>query len=228
MSKSTTKAAGGINLKSGKWRAGGVAGALSLAALGLMGLAVHAAGPESSAQLAAAAATLSPSSSPTASPSVSPTPPPSASPSATAPSGASDCASTALAVAPGQNYSGMATSVWMIVLTNVGASGCDLEGTPTVQFQGLGDSALATVQQDGSFSIPGVSAVPNQVELAPGASASFVLVYSDAAAVVACPQASELVIGLPGAAGTIDMPTDFAPCTSQITVSPIMSGISLP
>lgn len=215
-------------MRPAKWRAAGVAGGLFLAALGLTGLAVHAAGPDSSAQLADAAATASPSPSPTASPSASPTPMPSASPSATVPSGASDCASTALTVAPGQNYSGMATSVWMIVLTNVSTSGCDLEGTPTVQFQGVGDSALATVQQDGNFSIPGVSAVPNEVELASGESASFVLVYSDAAAVVACPQASELVIGLPGVAGTIDMPTDFAPCASQITVSPIMLGVSLP
>lgn len=99
---------------------------------------------------------------------------------------------------------------------NLGSVTCSLAGYPGIQLQGsVGGAPMATtVDHQGSFSNPKAAGSPTVVTLAPGASASFQLTYSNVPVgnQTSCPSSSGLGVSWPGARAWASLPYAATVC----------------
>ena len=143
------------------------------------------------------------------------------------------CTTYQLRMTGGGTGAGLGNVATLIHLTNVSASGCNLEGYPDVRLISSTGTLLPThVQQaiDGTYMFAATAV--GRVALAPGEAASLELGYTDtpfgsaadASYDVACPPARWLRVILPSnhQYGTASVAT--APCAGRVEVSPIYPG----
>ncbi|MGO8957501.1 MAG: DUF4232 domain-containing protein [Streptosporangiaceae bacterium] len=117
-----------------------------------------------------------------------------------------------------------------IVFRNSSARHCHLYGYPGLQLVSARGKALpTTVSRGGSFLFPAVT--PHVVGLAPGQKASFDLAYADNPTgnppppyQQACPAAASLKIIPPGEVTAVTVRAKIAPCSGDLSVSPVVAG----
>jgi hypothetical protein len=163
-----------------------------------------------------------------------------ASPSPSVPGGAGSSPTQAAVVAcptgwlsatKGQSNDAAGHIAFTVVLTDISAETCGLEGFPLVEMSYPEPSAATgATQMDGNPPAGAPeSLTPSLVMLAPGASGSFVFQYLDVpGGPQACPTSSALVITPPGATGSVALAVSVAPCGGDFYVSPIRSGTAAP
>jgi hypothetical protein len=115
-----------------------------------------------------------------------------------------------------------------IVLRNVSALPCYLDGFPGLQMLSASGALLPTTAHwGGSFLFPALR--PRLVGLTPSQAASFDLAYTDVPSVSlpyqqACPEAATLVIIPPDDVTSLRATAKIAPCEGDLDVSPVVPG----
>lgn len=168
---------------------------------------------------------------PQPSPTKSSAPKPSSSPTSTSSTSpvlpCQDPAMTAILGSGAGSYAGRL--VYVVPMTNTGTQSCTLDGYPTVTLM-VGTSPITTNQTDGNDGIAEVSNTPTLVTVAPGASASFVLQWSDVPTDNdSCPASNWLQIQLPQqTVGILVDSGTITACGGDIYTSPLQAGTSVP
>jgi photosystem II stability/assembly factor-like uncharacterized protein len=109
------------------------------------------------------------------------------------------CATSQLIFAPGRSGAAMGHIGMNFTVRNVGSRTCELDGYPTVQMMSASNHPVQTLVTFGQdYTVPYVA--PTVTTLKPGASAAFLLGYSDATGYGndQCPSARTLLITPPG------------------------------
>ncbi|MGA2519495.1 MAG: DUF4232 domain-containing protein [Acidimicrobiales bacterium] len=144
--------------------------------------------------------------------------------STTAASGLTACAARDLAMAVTGSQGAAGTLELTIGVRNLSGTTCPMDGFPSVQLlDGSGAQIPTHVVQGGSYSFTDVA--PAALTLAPGASASFNLGYSDVptAGESTCPTAATMQVFPPHAsdADTITVQSLVVCNSGTVTVSPV-------
>jgi hypothetical protein len=140
------------------------------------------------------------------------------------------CQSTQLSVSPMQGSGAAGTIEMSVVLTNRGSSTCSLFGYPGMQLLDASGANLPTnVIRGGGplFPVAAANQAPKTVLIAPGASGSFGLSYSDVPVgnETSCPTSANAEITPPGNTSSVTVALAIAPCGGgTVHVSPVYAG----
>jgi hypothetical protein len=115
-----------------------------------------------------------------------------------------------------------------IPVVNRSATTCSLSGYPRLSLIGARGAAMATVVHDGVGALSQSQAV-RPIMLAPGSTASVTISFADNASnVPACPAASGVDLGLPGASGSLLLAVPLGPCGGSLQTTPFVAGDNQP
>lgn len=140
--------------------------------------------------------------------------------------GSSACGGAQLRVTTGDGGAAAGHLAMVLVFANTGSTACSLDGYPGAALSGPGGSTLLNAQRTLSGYIGGAKGV-DTVTLAPGASASALLEWSDVPTDNACPGAgaTALLITAPNTTATTSLAPINEVC-SGFQIHPVVSGTS--
>jgi hypothetical protein len=133
---------------------------------------------------------------------------------------ATDCRRSQLGVRSNgiEGTAGTIHGAW--VFTNLSGTACRLDGYPGLQLYGHSGRPIRTIVRRN------LPPAPSQVNLAPGASATFFTSYSDVPSTArGCAMSKVMEVTAPNAAASLFIPAELGPCRGIVQVSAVTAGI---